>query len=283
MPRIAYVNGHYVPLDRAAVSILDRGFQFADSVYEVIGRRAGRMLDLDAHLKRLERSLGAIGMTLPLSGAALCLILAETLRRNRLGDALIYVQITRGAAPRDHAFPLPAVPASLVVVAKPFSWEAAEMRSARGIAVISRPDLRWKRCDIKSTGLLLNVLARQDARTDGAAEAWFVDEQGFVTEGAASNAWIVVKGGRVVTRALSHAILAGITRDRLLGLLAAEGRVLDERPFTIRETLEAEEAFITGATVIATAVVRLDGQPIGTGRPGPVARALRAAYWQCSI
>ena len=282
MPRIVYVNGRYVPIARAAVSIEDRGFQFADSVYEVIGLRAGRLLDWDGHLARLARSLGAVTMTLPVRRAALRVILSELIRRNHLCDALIYIQVTRGAAPRDHAFPAPGTPQSLVIVAKPYSWAAADARSENGIAVITQPDLRWKRCDIKATGLLLNVLAKQAAKEAGAAETWFLDENGYVTEGASSNAWIVTEDGRVVTRPLGHAILAGITRDRFLALLDEQGLVLDERAFTHKEALEAKEAFLSGATNIATAVVRLDGKPIGTGESGPVARALRAAYWRCN-
>ena len=282
MPRLAYVNGRYVPVVRAAVSIEDRGFQFADSVYEVIGLRGGRLLDLDGHLARLRRSLSAIAMTLPMSEAALCHILAELTRRNQLSDGLVYIQMTRGAAPRDHVFPDPGTPASVVIQAKSYSWTAADARSETGVAVITQPDLRWKRCDIKATGLLPNVLAKQAAKEAGAAETWFLDENGYVTEGASSNAWIVTETGRVVTRPLGHAILAGVTRDRLMALLAGESLILDERPFTLKEALEAKEAFITGATNIATAVVQLDGKPIGTGRSGPVAGALRAAYWQCN-
>jgi D-alanine transaminase len=282
MPRLAYVNGRYLPVARAGVSIEDRGFQFADSVYEVIGLRAGRFLDLTGHLARLTRSLGAIRMAPPMSEAALRLVLSALIRRNRLADALIYIQVTRGAAPRDHVFPPPGTPQSLVIVAKPYSWAAADARSERGIAVITAPDLRWKRCDIKATGLLFNVLAKQDAKEAGAAETWFLDEKGYVTEGASSNAWIVTPEGRVVTRPLGHAILAGITRDRFLALIGEQGLVLDERPFTRKEALEAKEAFISGATNIATAVVRLDGEPIAAGVPGPVSRALRAAYWRCN-
>jgi D-alanine transaminase len=280
MPRIAYVNGRYVPVSDAGVSIQDRGFQFADGIYEVIGRRDGALVNLDGHFARLQRSLAAVQMTLPMSLPALHHVLSETVRRNRLGDALLYVQITRGAAPRDHAFPAPDLPQTLVVIAKPFNWAAADARSAAGIAVITMPDLRWKRCDIKSTGLLPAVLAREEARRRGAQETWFLDEKGYVTEGAASNAWIVTDEGRVVTRALSHAILRGVTRDRFLDLMALNNLVLDERAFTRSEALGAKEAFITGATNIATAVVRIDDTPIGSGEPGPVALALRAAYWQ---
>lgn len=282
MPRIAYVNGRYLPLSKAAVSVTDRGFQFADSVYEVIGLRDRRLLDCDGHLARLARSLGEIGMALPLSLAALGRILAETIRRNRLEDGLVYLQITRGSAPRDHAFPVPASGATLVVVAKPYDWAAADARSAAGIAVITRPDLRWRRCDIKTTALLPNVLAKQMAKEAGAQEVWFVDDEGRITEGASSNAWIVTAGGRVVTRALGHAILPGITRARFLGLVREQGLVLEERAFTPQEALEAAEAFITGATNIATAVVRLDGRPVGTGVAGTVTRVLRAAYWRCN-
>jgi D-alanine transaminase len=281
MPRIAYVNGAYRPLSASAVSVEDRGFQFADGVYEVVGVRGGRWLDLEAHLRRLGRSLDAIEIAWPMSTAALTHILGETLRRNRLSDALVYLQITRGAAKRDHPFPDPPVTPTLVVTARPFSWAKADLKAERGIAVVSLPDIRWPRRDIKSVSLLPNVLARQVALKAGAAEAWLVDAEGYVTEGAASNAWIVTGQGHLVTRALSRDILAGITRESMIGAdIRTQGYVLEERPFTITEALTAQEAFITGATNIATPVITLDGKPIGGGVPGPIAVSLRAAYWR---
>jgi len=282
MPRIAYVNGVYRRLADAGVSVEDRGFQFGDGVYEVIAVRGGRWLDRDAHLRRLRRSLVALQMAMPMSAQALGLVLQETLRRNRLTDALIYMQVTRGVARRDHVFPDPArTHATLVITARPYNWASADKKSKEGIAVVSMPDLRWARRDIKSVNLLPNVLAKEAAKRAGAGEVWLVDQAGYVTEGASSNAWIVGSDGGLVTRALSHDILPGITRESLIaGDLAALGLRLEERAFTITEALAAKEAFITGATNIATPVIRIDGQPVGDGKPGPIAARLRGAYWR---
>lgn len=278
MPRIAYVNGRYVALDRASIAIEDRGFQFADGVYEVIALRGGALLDLNPHLARLGRSLDALSMAWPMARAALCRVLIETVRRNGHRDGLVYLQITRGRARREHAFPVPPVHPSLVVTVRPVSWEANARRAAQGIAVVTRPDLRWKRRDIKSVALLPNVLARQQAKEAGAGEAWLVDEAGFITEGAASSAWIIDRDGRLITRALGPVILAGITRETLLSHLADEGIPFEERGFSVEEALAAQEAFITGAGTLLMPVIALDGHPIGTGRAGPIAMRLRDLY-----
>lgn len=278
MPRMAFVNGRYEPLSEASVSVEDRGFQFADAVYEVLALKSGKLLDFPAHLERLHRSLAAIEIAQPMSDGALRHVIAETVRRNGLADALIYVQISRGAAPRDHTFPGNETRPTLVVTVRPYSWRAMFEKAARGIAVVTREDLRWARRDIKSTGLLPNVLAKQSARRAGATEVWLVDDEGFVTEGASTNAWIVDKGGRIVTRPLAHDILMGITRGALMSMLASTGRAVEERPFSVSEALAADEAFTTSAGNFVIPVVRIDGKAIGSGHPGPIARALLKTY-----
>jgi len=278
MARIAYVNGRYLPLAHAQVSVEDRAYQFADGVYEVFALREGALLDFEGHMSRLARSLRELRIAAPMSEAALKHVICETLRQNRLSDGLVYLQASRGAGRRDHGFPPPGTRRTLVVTVRPISWEANEARARAGVAVITVPDLRWKRCDIKSVALLPNVLAKQAAREADAVEAWFVDAEGKVAEGASSNAWIAVGGSTIVTRALDQAILPGITRATLLR--AAESLKLEviERAFTVAEALAADEAFNSGAATFVTPVVRIDGAVLGTGRPGPVALALRQAY-----
>jgi D-alanine transaminase len=278
MPRWAYVNGSFVRHGDACVHIEDRGYQLADGVYEVWAVMGGRLADADGHFARLERSLGELRIPMPMTRAALTIVLQETVRRNRVGDGLVYLQVTRGVAPRDHAFPTRPVRPSVVVTARATDTRAAEARAAQGVAVITTPETRWARCDIKSVALLPNVMAKQAARERGAAEAWFVDELGLVTEGASSNAWIVDQDGVLRTRDLNANILRGITRASLLGLVADQHIAFAERPFTPDEAKTAREAFITGAGTLVLPVVRIDGVQIGDGRPGPVASRLRALY-----
>ena len=278
MSRVAYVNGLYVPHAEASVHIEDRGYQLADGAYEVWAVFGGRLADAEGHFARLERSLGELRIAMPMSRPALALVLRETVRRNQVKDGLVYLQVTRGVAPRDHAFPTHPVRPALVITAKPVDLAAAEARAAKGIGVVTAPETRWARCDIKTIALLPNVLARQAARERGAGEAWFVDELGLVTEGAASNAWIVDKDGVLRTRDLNANILRGVTRKSLLGLIAGQDLPVSERPFSVEEAKQAREAFITGAGALVTPVVSIDGVPIGDGRPGPVARGLRASY-----
>jgi len=278
MSRIAYVNGAYVPLRSASVSIMDRGFQFADSIYEVWAIRGGRMFDVDEHMARLQRSLAELRITPPMNEASLMAVMRETMRRNRVHDGIVYVQISRGAANRDHVFPAADTAPTLIVTAKNLDRHAIAKRAAAGIKVTSAPETRWARRDIKSVNLLPNVLARQGAKEKGAFEAWFVDEAGFVTEGTSSNAWIVDAAGVLRTRALSHDILHGITRGAILKLAQERQIRVEERPFTIEEAKAAREAFITAASNAATAVIEIDGVRIGDGKPGPVTEALRAAY-----
>jgi len=278
MSRVAYVNGRFVPHGEAAVHIEDRGFQLADGVYEVWAVLGGMLGDAAGHFERLDRSLGELFMAPPMSRAALQVVLKETVRRNRVREGLVYLQVTRGVAPRDHAFPNPAVPVSLICTAKRVDRAAADARSERGVGVITAPETRWSRCDIKTVGLLPNVLAKQQARAAGAMEAWFVDDAGFVTEGASSNAWIIDKDGVVRTRDTQANILRGITRKTLMSILAREGLKVEERPFTPQDALEAREAFITGAGALLLPVVALNGKPIGGGKPGEVAKRLRRLY-----
>lgn len=276
MGRYAYVNGRYVDHREAVVHIEDRGYQLADGVYEVVGVRDGRLIDEALHLDRLDRSLSELRIAMPVARATLKFIIREVMRRNRLRDGLVYMQVTRGVARRDHAFPSTPVKPALVLTTK--NSKRAEADAGSGIAVKSQPDIRWERCDIKTVGLLANVLAKQAARENGAYEAWLIDRQGNVTEGASTNAWIVTKGGELVTRATDNGILAGITRHTLKSLAGDLQLKLVERPFSLAEAKAAQEAFITSATSFVTPVVRIDGDVVGDGTVGPVARRLREEY-----
>lgn len=278
MSRVVYVNGRYLPWSQARVSVEDRGYQFADGVYEVCEVLGGRLVDMPRHLARLHRSLDALRIRMPLGQAVLEGILHEVVRRNRVTDGIVYLQISRGVARRDHAFPPDSVRPSLVVSARNLNRSRIEANAERGVAVVTTPETRWARVDIKSVALLPNVLARQMAREKGAAEAWFVMPDGLVTEGAASNAWIVTADGRVVTAPSSTAILSGITRAVVLEVAAALQMTFEERSFTVAEALAAKEAFLTGASQTVTPVVSIDGRTVGDGRPGPVAQRLRAEF-----
>jgi D-alanine transaminase len=277
MSRIAYVNGRYVPQGEACVNVEDRGFQFADGVYEVLYMVAGRFVDEERHLQRLDRSLGEIAITPPMSHAALRHVLYEVARRNRLREGLLYMQVTRGVARRDFAFPAQPVPPTLVVTVRrtpPYPRDPAKW----AIGAITRPDQRWARCDIKSTGMLAQVLAKQAAREAGAQEAVMVDAQGMVTEGASSTAWIVDADGTLRTRHLNHAILPGCTRGSLLALIAEAGLAAEERAFSAEEMRHAREMFITSATGFVKPVTSVDGAPVGDGTVGPVSRRLFELY-----
>ena len=278
MSRVAYVNGRYFPRRDAMVDVEDRGYQFADGVYEVCEVRGGRLVDERRHMQRLVRSLNELRIKMPMSLAALSIVLHETARRNRVIDGIVYLQVTRGVARRDHAFPAPETRPSIVVTANRIDRAKAESIAAEGIAVITLPDNRWERVDIKSVSLLPNVLAKQAAREQEAREAWFVDKDGYVTEGSSSNAWIVTRGGKVVTRPVDHSILCGITRTVLLDILESQGFKLEERPFTVEEALAAKEAFLTSASQIVMPIVRIDGRPVGNGAPGLLATALRRDF-----
>jgi D-alanine transaminase len=273
MPRIAYVNGRYLPYASAAVHIDDRGYQFADGVYEVIHVRDRRLVDAEPHFDRFDYSLGELRIKPPMGRAALRLVLVELLTRNEVENGLIYFQATRGVAPRDHKFPAKSR-TSLVATAKRLRAMAAASQS-QGVSVISIPDIRWQRCDIKSLSLLPNILGKQHAVEQGAHEAWQVDANGFVTEGTSTNAWIVTAGGRLVTRPLGHAILAGIVRRSVLGLIEGMKVTFEQRPFSLAEARDASEAFLTSSSGFLLPVTRLDGQPVGDGKVGPVTGELR--------
>jgi D-alanine transaminase len=276
--RFAYVNGAYVPHSRAAVHIEDRGLQFADAIYEVWGVAGGELLDEEEHFERLSRSLREMKMAEPMSHAALTLVLRELVRRNGVKDGLLYMQVTRGAVRRDHAIPKGPPRPSVILTARRIDPALNARRRRTGVAAVSRPDERWARCDIKSTSLLANILAKTAARDADAFEAWLVDKDGFVTEGSSTSAWIVDKDGKLVTRSLSNAILPGVTRRVLMKVLAEAQLTVVERSFTLAEALGAREAFISAATLGAMPIVTIDGKPIGDGRPGPVAKRLQELY-----
>lgn len=278
MSRIAYVNGRYLPRREASVNIEDRGYQFADGIYEVCEVRGGHLIDERRHMDRLVRSLGELRIKLPMPRTALALVLRETVARNRVTNGIVYVQITRGVARRDHAFPSANTAPSIVVTATRLDFAKAELMAADGVSVITVPDNRWERADIKSVSLLPNVLAKQAAREQGAREAWFVDKTGHVTEGSSSNAWIVTKDGKVVTRPADHSILKGITRTVVLDVMKAQGMKLEERAFTVEEALQAKEAFLTSASQLVLPIVQIDGRPVGNGAPGLLATALRRDF-----
>ncbi|WP_428409640.1 D-amino-acid transaminase [Hyphococcus sp.] len=277
MPRIAYVNGRYVPQRSAMVHIEDRGYQFADGIYEVCVVVNGDYWDMEGHLARMQRSLGELQMAAPMDMSALKVVMAEVVRRNRLKNALVYMQVTRGVAPRNHQFPAAGTEPSLVITARRFDFNASDAKASKGIAVISQPDIRWGRVDIKTVGLLPNALAKEAAAKAGAAEALLVRD-GVVTECSASNAWIVDKTGAIVTHPKTNQILGGITRQTAIACAEELQIKVIERPFTLEEAKAAPEAFLTSATSFVMPIVSIDGARIGAGKPGPVALRLREAY-----
>ncbi len=280
MSRIVYVNGRYVPYAKAAVHVEDRGFQFADAIYEVCQVQDGHLVDEARHMARLERSLAELGIKRPMSPAALAHVMRQTIRRNRVHDGLVYLQVTRGEGPREFVFPGADVPCTVVCIARSIATTPQEALAHKGIAVKSMPDIRWRRSDIKTVMLLPACLAKQAAREDGAREAWFVDAEGFVTEGASSNAWIVSHEGVVITRQIAPIILSGVTRATLLDALREENVPFVERPFRIDEAAGAREAFVTSATNTVMPVVRIDGALVGDGRPGQLTLRLRSKFRQ---
>jgi D-alanine transaminase len=276
--RIAYVDRRYLPHASASVHVEDRGLQFADSIYEVCAVLDTRLMDEEGHLDRLERSLAALDMKMPMARAALRIVMRETIRRNRMTDGLLYLQVTRGAHRRDHPFPK-SHRSTLIMTARSVNLAAVEKRRTEGIAIVTLPDIRWGRCDIKATGLLPNVMAKSQARKLGAFEAWLVDRERFITEGTSTNAWIVTGEGILVTRQLSDSILAGVTRLGVLAALAREGfNAIEERAFTVEEAYAAREAFMTSASGGVVPVVCIDGQIIGNGSPGTATKRVHALY-----
>ena len=277
MSRWAYVNGRYVPHREASVHVEDRGYQFADGVYEVVLVHAGAMIDEIPHLDRLDRSLDELRIDPPMGRMALRAVLREVVRRNRIRTGLVYLQITRGVARRDHAFPTGVKPA-LVVTAKRLTLPREETLES-GVRVVTIEDIRWQRCDIKSVSLLPNVLGKQHARENGAYEAWQIDQDGNVTEGTSSNSWIVTHDDRLLTRPATHEILNGITRQTILKLAAARGLTFEERALSLDEALAAREAFISSATSFVTPVTQIDDTTLGNGRAGSFTMDLRSAYF----
>lgn len=276
MGRVAYVNGRYLPHAEASVHVEDRGYQFADGIYEVMAVWNGLPVDLDLHLARMARGLADLSIAHPMSPRALKVVLRRILEKNRIRNGLLYLQVSRGVAPRNHLFPRD-VPPSLVVTARS-GLGPARKAVEDGVAVIALPDIRWQRRDIKSVSLLPNVMAKQKASEAGAFEAWMTDPDGTVTEASASNAWIVDKDGRLVTRGLGTSILAGITRHVVAELARGAGLEVVERPFTLAEAQQAREAFISSTTSFVLPVVEVDGIVIGNGAPGSLARRLRDLY-----
>ena len=282
MSRIAYVNGQYRDMRDASVNIEDRGYQFSDGVYEVCEIRGGKVVDMPRHLTRLQRSLRELRIDMPMPLAALEVVIHETVRRNRVTYGIVYLQVTRGVARRDHAFPVKPVKPAVVITARGLNFQKNQDTAAKGIGVITVPENRWPRVDIKSVSLLPNVLAKQQARENDAYEAWYVDSNGHVTEGSSSNAWIVTRDGSVVTRSAETGILAGITRAVLTEVMAALQIKFVERPFTPAEAYEAAEASVTASSQIVMPVVKIDGRSIGDGKPGSISMRLREEFHRFS-
>ena len=278
MSRIAYVNGRYVPHRKAAVHIDDRGYQFSDGVYEVIAVHQGHLIDQEGHMARLERSLSELEIAWPVNSRTLSGIFAQIIRRNHVRDGIVYLQITRGVAPRNHAFPAHH-DSALVITARrgaPFDPD----QSRRGVKVITIPETRWKRRDIKTISLLGNCLGKEEAVRAGAYEAWFVDDEGLVTEGTSSNAWIVNANGMLKTSQANSDILNGITRISVLKIAADLGLEFVEEPFSVAEAKAAQEAFVTSTTSFVKPVVQIDDDLVADGKPGKLATVLLERYGQ---
>jgi D-alanine transaminase len=280
MSRIAYVNGQYRPHTDAAVHVEDRGFQFADGVYEVCEVKHGLIVDLTRHLDRLDRSLSELRMASPMDRKALAIVIREVLRRNRVRNGIFYLQVTRGQSRRDHFFPAAGTTPTLVVTAKSVDPSVAMKKYETGIKVITLPENRWDRVDIKTVGLLPNVLAKQQAREAGAQDAIYIDRNGIVMEGASSNVWIVTPDGTLVTRPAEHGILRGITRTTLLDVAASLKLTVEEREFRMEDMLAAREVFFTSATGTCVPIIEVDGKPIANGHPGTVASSIREAFFE---
>jgi D-alanine transaminase len=276
--RIAYVNGCYLPFAKAGVHVEDRAVQLGDSIYEVANVLRSQPTDEDGHLDRMERSLRELGMPMPMGRGALKIVMREMIARNKIADGYLYLQVTRGAAKRDHVPPSDGPRPTLIMTMRGQDMAALAQRMEKGIAISTQPDIRWGRRDIKTVQLLPNLLAKQAAKKAGAFEAWLVDADGFVTEGSSTTAWIVEKDGTVITRDLSHDLLPGVTRHIILEAIAEAQIKVVERKFTVAEALGAKEAFISSATGAAVPVVAIDGQAIGNGAPGALTRRIRDLY-----
>lgn len=278
MPRIAYVNGQYIRHSQASVHIEDRGYQFADAVYEVTAVVGGKLLDNGPHMARLRRSLGELQMDLPMTDKAFEMVMMEVLRRNRISDGIIYMQVSRGVSPRDHAFPTQMVRPAIVMTAKRMDYVALAKKQDKGVKAITVEECRWNRPDIKTVSLLPNALSKQKAREAGAYEAIFVRDDGIVTEGTSTNAWIVNKEGKLQTHHLGQSVLPGITRGSIIAIARQAGVEIEEKPFSKDEMMAASEVFVSSTTSFMMPVVDIDDQSIGAGVPGPVARVMVDAY-----
>jgi len=276
--RVAYVNGRYLPFAQAGVHIEDRALQLGDGIYEVFNVLDGVLLDEEGHLDRLERSLRELGMPMPIGRAALKLVTREMIARNRMPTGFIYLQVTRGAVKRDHVPPVDGPRPTLIITMRAQDSAGLKQRLEKGIAVSTQPDIRWGRCDIKTVQLLPNLMAKQAAKKAGAFEAWLVDKDGYITEGASTTAWIVDSSGTLITRDLSNAILPGVTRKVMLEAAAEAQIKVQERKFTVAEAQAAKEAFLSSATGAAVPVVTIDGKSVRDGRPGPLTERIRALY-----
>ncbi len=280
MARYAYVNGSYIYERDAVVHIEDRGHQFGDGVYEGITIINGQLLDFEPHMARLDRSLSELRIKKPFSTQIFRMAARELIRRNRINDGFLYLQVTRGVSSRDHPFPPEGVQPSIMMTVKRLNFDAIQKRQNDGIKVITTPDQRWSRVDVKSINLLGNVLAKQEARENGAFEAWMVDGEGLVTEGTSTNAWIITKDGKLITRHLSQAILPGVTRKAMMKVAGDEGLTVEERAFTVAEAKSAAEAFITSSTCFVSPIVQIDDTKLGNGKTGPIGKILVKSYWQ---
>ena len=278
MARSVYINGSYRPYADAVVHAEDRGFQFGDAVYEVIEVKNGRLVDMDRHLARLDRSLSELSIDPPMSRGAWNAVVRETLRRNRVREGSVYLQVSRGAGPRNFMFDGVKTAPTVVCLARPGNLDKQQAAAMKGVAVVTCDDPRWARCDIKTVMLLPASLAKEQAKAKGAQEAWFVDSSGYVLEGGSSNAWIINQQNEVVTRPADSAILRGVTRMTLIDTLDAAGLHFVERAFTLEEALSAKEAFLTSATNMVMPIVRIDDHAIGDGTPGPVVAKLRNLF-----
>jgi D-alanine transaminase len=276
--RVAYVNGRYLLHGQAGVHIEDRALQLGDGIYEVSSVVEGEPTDEELHLARMERSLRELGMPMPMGRAALKIVMREMIARNRMADGFLYLQVTRGAVKRDHVPPDNPPRPTLIITMRAQDKAGLVRRMEKGIAVSTQPDIRWGRCDIKTVQLLPNLMAKQAAKKAGAFEAWLVDADGYVTEGASTTAWIVDHDGTVITRDLTNAILPGVTRRIMLDAMAEAQIRIVERKFTVAEAKVAKEAFLSSATGAAVPVVAIDGQMIGNGAPGPLTSRIRALY-----
>jgi|SRR5689334_20453067 len=276
MSRIAYINGRYVPQSQAQVRAEDRGYLFSDGVYDVIPVHNGHLAFADRHLGRLDRSLAELKITPPMARAALLQVAQEVIRRNGIRNGTLYIQVTRGVAPRDHKFPKGVRP-SLLMMAKKWKAPAPDLL-AKGVAIVTMPDQRWARRDIKCISLIANVLAKQAAVEQGAFEAWLVDTDGMVTEGSSTSAWIATARNELVTRPNGTEILPGVTRSVVVDVARELGLVLQLRPFSRDEAYAAREAFLTSTSNFVLPITRIDGKPVGEGKPGPIAKRLREAY-----